>query len=236
MKLNLFWLLLSVSIVGIAQDKIDTNCVSYFYEPFPQEVGSSIFQLGGSFTLLPTTLMENEYPAPAADIQYKRGIFGNFSLVASFSTNYFSNLLHTGLQWNTKINRFSFGIAQHIGGFYGFINVEGQFDRNSAHAFYYLPIMRFGFRFDDFSVSMSWAISYIFNSSMNVSGLKAAGPQNTFNDIFCTIAIEEPFIKQTLLSMGFSLTYARTPYQSWLMFNTIDHHLFVPEFFFAIQL
>jgi hypothetical protein len=217
-------------------DSVNEDQISYFYEPSPQTVGSSILQLGGSFTILPVALTEDEYPSPALDLQYKRGIFKNISLVASFSTNYFTNLLHSGLQWNIKANNFSFGLASHLGGFYGFLDVEGQFDKNSAYAFFLLPIVRFGYRFENFSVSVSCAASYIFRSAINVSGLKAAGPDKTINDVFCTLAIEQPFLKKSLISIGFSFTYERSPYQIWILYNTIDHRLFVPEFFFAVQL
>src|SRR5512139_1479649 len=133
----------STNIIVLA-DSAAVYSVSYFYEPYPQKVGESILQIGGSFTLLPIPVMENEYPAPALDLQYKLGIFEKFSLNASLSTNIFSNLLHTGVQWNTKANRFSFGFANHIGCFFGFFNTEGQFESNSAYAIYYLPILRFG--------------------------------------------------------------------------------------------
>ncbi len=208
----------------------------YFYEPFPQDIGSYLLQLGGSFTLLPIPVVENEYPSPAIDLQYKHGILKNVSIVGSFSTNYFTNLLHAGMQWNTNYDRFSFGIAPHFGGFTGFISVEGQFDDNSAYGIFFLPILRFGYRFDDLSISMSLATSYIFKSESKVSGLQAPGPEHTWNDIFLTIAVEQPFLKQQHLSIGLSLTYARSPYQSWLLFNTIDQYLFVPEFFFSFQL
>jgi hypothetical protein len=214
----------------------DTTQTFYFYEPYPQIVGTSILQLGGSFTLLPTSVAENEFPTPAVDLQYKRGIFKNISAIGSFSTNYFTNLLHIGIQWNLNEDKFSFGFANHFGGFVGFISMEGMYDSNSAYAIFYLPILRFGYRLNDFSISMSFAASYIFKSTSRVSGLKARGPGKTWNDIFCTIAVEQPFLKSTYLSIGLSLTYSRSPYQSWLLFNTIDEYLFVPEFFFGFQL
>ena len=222
--------------VTVLVDSTDVNNVSYFYEPYPLKVGESILQLGGSFTLLPIPVMENEYPAPALDLQYKLGMFKNISLNASLSTNIFSNLLYTGIQWNINSNRFSFGFANHIGCFFGFFNTEGQFERNSAYAIYYLPMLRFGYRLDEFSITMSWAASYIFKSTSRVSGLKAPGPEHSVNDYFCTIAIEQPLLKHSLVSLGFSLTYSVTPYQTWMMFNTIDQRLFIPEFFFAFQL
>ncbi len=220
----------------IEQSSESTDTVAYYYEPYPMKRGSMMIQLGGSFTLLPLPVVENEYPAPALDVQFKYGLNHNFILDVSFSTNYFSNLFHTGVQWNTNIDRFSLGIANHLGGFYGFINTTGQFDENSATAFYILPIIRMGYRLPKFSISVSLAASYIFNSYNKVSGLTAEGPQQKINDIFCTIAIEQPFLKHSLLSVGFSLNYARSPYQSWMLYNTLDQYLFLPEFFFSFQL
>jgi len=217
-------------------DYSDSSFNSYFYEPFPQQTGISVYQIGGSFSLLPIPVIENEYPIPAIDFQIKYGMIKNISLVSSFTTNYFSNLLHFGLQWNLNKSRFSFGLANHLGGFYGFISSEGQFKENSANALFYMPILRFGLRTNEFSVSISFTAAYILRSTTKVSDLKAAGPTNTWNDFFCTLALEQLMFKRTIISIGFSLSFSRTPYQSWLLFNTIDQYQFVPEFFFAFQL
>jgi hypothetical protein len=216
--------------------KPDSSFHYYFYEPYPLQVGLSIFQIGGSFTLLPITVIENEYPIPALDLQFKYGAFEEISLVSAFSTNYYSNLLHFGIQWNSNISDFAIGIGNHLGGFAGFISAEGQFDDNSAYAVYDMPVVRFGLRLDEFSVSLSFAASYIFKSVSKVSDLKAPGPEGTWNDLFCTLAIEQPIFKRTILSFGLSFTFSRSPYQSWLLFNTIDQYQFTPEFFFAVQL
>ena len=217
-------------------DNSDSSFNSYFYEPFPQHIGNSIYQIGGSFSLLPIPVIENEYPVPAIDFQVKYGMIKNISLLSSFTTNYFSNLLHFGLQWNSNSSRFSYGLANHLGGFYGFITSEGQFEKNSAYALFYMPIMRFGLRTNEFSVSTSFTAVYILRSTTKVSDLKAAGPTNTWNDFYCTLALEQIIFKRTIVSIGFSLAFSRTPYQSWLLFNTIDQYQFVPEFFFAFQL
>ena len=216
---------------------LPTSIVYYFYEPFPLGIGSSIVQLGASFSLFPLPVAEQEIPYPAIDLQYKRGIFENISLVGSLSTNIFSNLVHAGIQWNRNSNNFSVGFANHVGLAYGFIKAAGLFDDVEAYATFYMPILRFGYRFDDFSLSCSFVTSYVFKSSSYVNGLKASvGPENSINDFFCTLAVEQPFLKDVHLSIGFSLTYSRTPYQSWMLYNTIDEWLFVPEFFFAVQL
>jgi hypothetical protein len=210
--------------------------VNYFYEPYPLEKGTYVLNLGGSFSLLPLPLVENEYPVPAVDFQLKWGVFTNHSIIASFSTNIFGNLLHSGIQWNTHAGKFSFSLGNHLGGFFGFMTADKVFNKNKAYAFFSMPIIRMGYRFDDFSISMTWASSFIFNSKSDIDGKTAQGPQKEFNDIFCTIAVEQPFLRSSYLSIGFSLTYARSPYQAWMMYNTIDQYLFIPEFFFAFQI
>ena len=62
------------------------------------------------------------------------------------------------------------------------------------------------------------------------------GPEHSINDYWCTWAIEQPFLRSVHLSIGMSLGYTRTPYQTWMLYNTVDEWLFAPEFFFAVQL
>ncbi len=201
------------------------------------EVGSSIFQIGGSASLLPYPDAEAEIPIPGLDIQYKRGIATHVTYVGSFSTSIFSYLVHTGLQWNVKVERFSVGIANHVGVAYGFISRANQFDDVQAYGLFDMALLRFGYRFDEVSYSCSFVMSYVFKSNSFVNSIEASvGPQRTINDYYCTLVVEQPFLRNQLLTIGISLGYARTPYQSWMLYNTVDEWLFVPEFFFAFQL
>ncbi len=209
----------------------------YFYEPYPLETGSHVFQLGGSFSLLPYPDMEQELPIPALDIQYKYVVLKNLALDGTLSTNIYSTLLHGGPQLQTGLGRFSCGLADHLGGVYGFIKREQVFDRVDAYAFFDMLILRFGYRFDDFSFSLSFVTTYVFRSRSYVNGVEApGGPEGSINDYWCTWAIEQPFLRSLHLSIGMSLGYTRTPYQTWMLYNTVDEWLFAPEFFFAIQL
>lgn len=230
-------LIIGMVISAIAASaNVPDSVPSYYYEPYPMQPGSTVLQVGMSFTLLPVPLVENEYPTPAAEFQIKHGLSGSWSINGILSTNIFSTLLHGGPQWNTAIDRTSIGVCAHVGGFYGFISTEGQFDNNSAYAVVGIPMVRIGYRLDAFVLSTTFAASYVFVSESSVSGMEAPGPMNTINDLFCTIAIEQPFLRSSQLALGISLSYARTPYQTWLLYNTIDQYLFLPEFFFAVQL
>jgi hypothetical protein len=211
--------------------------VVYFYEPFPMDPGSHVFQLGGSFSLLPYPDMEQELPIPALDVQYKLGLSKNLALDATLSTNIYSNLLHGGLQLQTRLGRFSCGLGNHVGGVYGFIKREKVFDRVDAYALFDMMIMRLGYRFDEFSLSLSFVTTYIFKSHSFVNGMTIpGGPEGSINDYWVTWAIEQPFLKRLHLSIGMSLGYTRSPYQSWMLYNTLDEWIFDPEFFFAIQI
>ena len=201
------------------------------------EVGSSFWQLGLSVSLVPLAEAEQEYPMPGLDVQYKRGLFKNVSYVASLSTSWYSWLFHTGLQWNSNLDRFSYGVANHFGFAYGYMHNTDVFENVVAYGYFYMPMLRFGYRFDDFSLSCSFVMTYAFKATSRVNGTTAyVGPEKKANDLYCTWVVEQPFLRNLQLSVGLSLGYARTPYQSWMQYNTTDEWLFVPEFFFAFQL
>lgn len=212
------------------------NDVSYFYEPYPMQKGSSIFQIGGSFSLLPIPVWEQEFTIPALDLQYKYGLTQNLCFVASLSTIlHFSNLLHTGIQWNVSSERLSFGVANHVGIASGYIS-DDLFDYAWALGAFTMPIIRIGYRFNHFSLTLSFVTTYAFKTYSETHSIEGkVGSDGEFNDFYCTVTMEQPFLKNQHVVIGFSLAYARTHYQSWMLYNTVNEWLFVPEFFFAVQ-
>lgn len=212
------------------------NFKGYFYEPYPLEKGTLLLQLGGSFTLLPIPVAENEIIVPTLDLQSKYAFNRNFCLTSSLFTNFFSNALQTGIQFNEKLENFSFGISNNIGIFVGFVNIEGQFDNNTAIVFFYLPTFKTGYRFDDFSFSINFGANYILYGQTKISEVNAFGISQSWNMFYTTFAVEQPIFKKSYISFGISIDYSKSPYQSWLMYNTIDNKMFIPEFFFSFQL
>lgn len=229
------------NLIGFAESQIDNsinNNLSYFYEPFPLKKGSYVFQLGASFSLLPIPIAEQEIPVPAIDVQFKYALSQNLCFVASLSSSlHYSDLLHSGIQWNVNTDRLSLGLASHFGVAYGYINDNINFDQVWAMGFFGMPILRFGYRFDHFSLTLSFVTTYAFATHSEVHNTPGTlGSEKKFNDFFCTVSLEQPFLKNQLVVVGFSFAYARTPYQSWMLYNTVNEWLFVPEFFFAVQL
>jgi hypothetical protein len=210
--------------------------IGYFYEPYPIEKHKLLLQLGGSFTLLPIPVAENELIVPTIDLQSKYAISDNFCMIGSLFTNFFSNVLHSGLQWNKNFDRFSVGIANNIGIFVGYVSLEEQFENNTALVYFYLPTLKAGYRLDDASISLTLGANYILYGHSKISEVNSVGVSQTWNMVYVTLAFEQPIFRRSYASFGFSVDFSKTPYQSWLMYNTTGNNLFVPEFFFSFQL
>lgn len=210
---------------------------SYYYhhEPWPLPVGRNVITAGLLLTMLPGPLVEDEIPVPAVELQLRRGLAPNISMIASISTNVVSTIANLGAQWNAREGRFSWGVGANALGFLGWLSIEGQFDNNVAFAIAVLPYLKAGFRFDDFSVSSTFAASYSLYAGSDIADSKTEGPTGSWNDFYYAIAFEQPFLSTMRVSFGMSVMFSRTPYQSWITYNTIDQYMFLPSFFFGIQ-
>lgn len=246
-KINVFliftFLILLKNSASYSQDKISPilddhqgKFIGYFYEPYPIEKNKLLIQLGGSFTLLPIPVAENELIVPTIDLQSKYAFSDNFCIIGSLFTNFFSNVLHTGLQWNKNFDKFSIGLANNVGIFVGYVNLQEQFENNTAVVFFYLPTIKGGYRLNDASISLTIGANYILYGHSKISEVNSVGLGQTWNMLYATLAFEQPIFRRTFASFGFSVDFSKTPYQSWLMYNTTGNNLFVPEFFFSFQL
>jgi hypothetical protein len=221
----------------LAQPDSGTSTHVYHHEPWPLAPGQSILTAGVVFALLPEPVIENEVPTPAFQLQYKRGLFAQSSLIATISTNVVTNLAQVGMQWNDTSGSLSYAAGTNAVGFLGWLSSEGMFANNWAFAVGVVPYACVGYRFDDFSISAEIAASWIFDARTHINTLwTPANLSSPLNDLFATFAIEQPFLQDGSVSIGFILTLSRTPYQSWILFNTFDQHLLIPEFFVGFQL
>jgi hypothetical protein len=214
-----------------------TTDVHYFYEPVPLGENVNVTNLGLSFSLLPAPIVEQEIPAPAIDFQFKHGFSDRLSFYGSYSTNIFTNVLAAGLQYNIGDPELSFSFGDAFVGFAGFFNLGGEFDNNTAAALANIPVIRIGHRFGTVAMSLSMYASYVIYADTHVSSLEdKAAIRSKINDIYATLAFEQPFFGHTSISTGISVTYSRTPYQIWMLYNVFDQYLVIPEFFFSFHL
>jgi hypothetical protein len=207
-----------------------------FYEPHPLRPGENIMNLGLSVTLLPEPIVVQEVPAPALTLLWKHGITDWFSGYATLSSNYVTNFLSVGAQINVGDDDFSFALGDAMGVFAGVFDLGGEFEKNSAAAIANTPTLRIGHRFKDVALSASFSASYLLHAGTTVASIEDRHIVSKFNDVTLTLALEQSFARQMRVSTGMSVTFSRTPYQIWMLYNTFDQYLMMPEFFFSIRL
>jgi hypothetical protein len=208
----------------------------YFYNPCPLRSGENIVNLGISIDILPEAIVEQEVPAPVLDLQFKHGFSPVFSFYSDLSSNYYTNVVEAGIQWNTGDDGLSFAVGSGLNGFAGSYSLGGEFDNTTAAALAYVPIVEIGHKFGSVAMSLHLAADYVFYAQTHISSLYDNGLQYRVNDIWATLTFEQPFYGNTRVSTGISVTYSRTPYQIWMLFDSFDEYVVIPEFFFSFEL
>lgn len=215
-----------------AQDSV----VHYLYEPLPLGAGENVWNLGMSLSLIPAPIVEQELVSPTVEFQIKHGFSPRFTAYGGISTNYFTNLVGFGLQYNNGDEDFSYSGGCAIIGFAGTIDIGGEFDRNTAGAVALIPTARFSHRFGDVALTLLVSGTYILYADTHIGSLEDRGVRARFNDIAAEFALEQPFFGRTYITLGIGFTYSRTPYQTWMLYNTFDQYLVVPATFFSFRL
>lgn len=234
--LLLFTLTQLILFGGLSARAQDSTIIHYLYEPLPLRAGENVWNLGMSLSLLPAPVVEQELIGPTLDLQFKHGFSPTISLYGGVSSNYFTNILGAGIQYNTGDDDLNYSAGVAIVGFAGIINLGGEFDRNTAGAFALIPTIRVGHRFGDVALTLLISGSYVLYANTHVGSLEDEGISSRFNDIAFELAIEQPFFGRTYVSLGIGFTYSRTPYQTWMLYNTFDQYLVVPATFFSFRL
>jgi hypothetical protein len=189
-----------------------------------------------SLSLIPAPIVEQELVAPTVELQVKYGFSSHFTAYGGISTNYFTNLVGGGLQFNNGGPDFSYSAGCAIIGLAGIIDMGGEFSRNTAGAVALLPTVRFSHRFGDVALTMLVSGSYVLYADTHVGSLENKNIQSHFNDLAFEFALEQPFFGHTYVSLGIGFTYSRTPYQIWMLYNSFDQYLVIPATFFSFRL
>src|ERR1041385_622851 len=163
--ISLLWLIvfdvLDVRAQSVSRPDSARPFHHYMYDPAPMDPGENVMNLGVAFSLLPAPIVLQEIPAPTVDLQYKRGLTHDFSLFGNFSTNYFTNIIIVGAQYNTGEDGVSLAAGNGIVGFAGYMDLGGEFDKNTAAAIADVPMVRMGHKFERVTVSLMVAAGYV---------------------------------------------------------------------------
>lgn len=202
----------------------------YVFAPDPLNMFTTNMSVGLALTILPQPLVESEVPLPALDVRYRVGLPLHLGLVGRASSNYASTLVTLGPMWSVELARITVGGGVKAGFFYGHLTFLEGFN-TSATGWLAYPFVTAGVRFDDFTISATAEAEVLALQRRRVEDIDVQSSGRTVNGGSLTLAIEQPFWKETHIALGVTLTYSSNPYQAWLAFNTFDDRLFYPELF-----
>jgi hypothetical protein len=219
----------------LAQDlPIEQQKFIYFPHPATQKWTTSV---GITATTLPYDITEElHYRVPAGDVHVMRKVSDKFSLDGRASLQGLQNLLTVGGRWNTKLNnRFSMGVGDEIGYWFGYLHFAGFKSRASGWQNY--PNVSFGYRFNN-QVLLTVRADAVLNFNINTYADKqrVVTDYRLLSGSSYTVAVEQPFFGKKNLILGFRAYYTDFFWQTWASFESFDRNIFFPQLIIGLVL
>jgi len=224
-----------IPICTVAQPSDTLNIEHYVFTTHPLDAGRGVFSMGAALTILPQPLTEYPTPAPMLDMRWRYGLPLQTSIYGRAGSNIATTLANIGLLWSFSIGRGSFGVGISEMYMYGNITYVDGFN-TIQHRWATYPMVAASWSFPAFTVSGRFEMEYMTSQVRTIADQTVRTAQDQLNGGSLTLAIEQPFWKNTHVSMGVTLNYTRNPYQAWFLFNTFRDKMFYPELFVGFML
>ena len=186
--------------------------------------------IGLTGTTMPYEITEElHYRIPAGDFHVLRKLSDQWSLDGRINFQIVQNIVSLGPHWATPLtDRLSLGVADDIGYWIGFINVEGF--KTKGRGWQNYPSVSLGYRFNK-GVLLTVKADAIM--TMGIKTYAGHIPVTTNYDLFSgssyTVMLEQPFYGQKHLSLGFRAIYTNFFWQTWTAFTNFDRNFFYPQ-------
>lgn len=227
MKKGWLFLIILFCLRATAQDSIRPFKGVFF--PGPVEKGTQ-FAIGFISTTMPYDVTEElHYRVPAIDLRWIKRLSQKLALDVHGSVQVFQNLLTIGPRWATRLNdRWSIGIGNEVGYWFGVVNVESV--KTRGHGFQNVPNFSIGRRFN-----RRVLLTFRADAQMNF-GIRSYAKQTelttdhkVLSGSSYTLILEQPFYGKKVLGVGLRGFYTDFFWQTWTLFETFDRNLFYPQ-------
>ncbi len=165
--------------------------------------------------------------APAFDLHALYGLSPEFALDGRAISQVVQNHFSVGGRWAHPMGKFAIGAGYDVAYWFGFLNVAS-FD-SKAHGWLNYPSVTIGYNTGDVRlIGKAEAILDLYQKS-SIGENEVHSDQNKLVGWSFTLAMEQPFWKNTELTLGFRATYTKFHWMTWALFSTFDQYLFYPE-------
>jgi hypothetical protein len=220
---------------GVAPAQEMTSDRPFILAPLP--VSPKDWHVSAGLTLVtpPRDLTEEvALRVPAFDLHALYGLPSNFFLDGRVISQVVQNHFSAGGRWAHPMGKFSFSLGYDVAWWFGFLEVEG-FDSKASGWLNY-PSVTLGYDLGDvYLLVKTEAILNLFYRSY-VGDEEISTDINKFSGMAFTFAVEQPFYKNTHLTLGLRGTYTKFHWQTWALFSTFDRYLFYPEIIVGFML
>jgi hypothetical protein len=197
---------------------------------FPAPLGLWEWQksVGLSLSTLPKEIVEEELnQSPALDVRSRFGLPWGFSADTRFLIQVLTNHIAVGGSWSHAFGRFAFAIGDDAAFWFGFLTIDGF--NNSANGWLNYPHISVGYDFGPLRLTIRADMLLVLSYRSYAGDNLLASDKNGFGGYSGSVVIEQPFWKNTHVTLGFKASYLRYFYQSWFTFETFNRYLFIPE-------
>jgi hypothetical protein len=186
--------------------------------------------LGVTFTTTPEAITEEMHiSVPAFDVHVLKGAGPNFNFEAQAQIQGLQNHASVGFRWlHVLSDKVNLSAGDDMAGWVGWIELETADAKGYGLLNY--PNISIGYRFDK-ELLLTFKAELLLNFYQQFFVGKQQIEKNpvAYSGQAFTLALEQPFFKDTWVTLAFRAMYSNFFWQTWLLFENYDRNIFYPE-------
>jgi hypothetical protein len=184
--------------------------------------------IGLCLNTLPKEIVEEELnQSPALDLRSRLGLPWGFSADVRLQVQVLTNHIAVGGSWSHAFGPFAFSVGDDAAWWFGFLEIDGF--NNSANGWLNYPHVTIGYDFGRFRLAARAEMLLVLAYRSYAGDNLLSSDKNGFGGFSGSVSIEQPFWKDTHVTLSFKASYLRYFYQSWFTYETFNRYLFIPE-------
>jgi hypothetical protein len=166
---------------------------------------------------------------PALDYHALYGLPYGFSLDGRLASQVLQNRIAVGPRWASTVGPVAFSVGYDFAYWFGVLKVSG-FD-SKGHGWQGGANFSLGYKLGEVAMTAKAELLADFSATTYQGDSEVSQNSKAMSGAAFTFAMEQPFYKDQVLSLGFRAIYTKFYWQTWSLYSTFDRYLFFPEIF-----